>query len=69
VKSLRIQNIIIRIVAVLVLGIIIWNFIDYLSDTFMGQAYSPLRHFIIALITDFPNEKAHAGRSPSLDMG
>src|SRR5690625_3794876 len=39
------------IVAVLVLGIIIWNFIDYLSDTFMGQAYSPLRHFIIALMT------------------
>ena len=49
-RSLRIKNIIIMIVAVLVLGIIIWNFIDYLSDTFMGQAYSPLRHFIIALI-------------------
>lgn len=50
-KNYKMKDIIIRIVAVLVLGIIIWNFIAYLSDTFMGQEYSPLRHFMIALIT------------------
>lgn len=49
--SLRMKDIIIRIVAVLVISVIIWNFIAYLSDTFIEHEYSPLRHFIIALIT------------------
>lgn len=51
VKNHKMKGIIIRIFAVLGLGIIIWNFIAYLSDTFMGQEYSPLSHFIIALTT------------------
>ena len=50
-KNLKKKDIIIRIVAVLVIGIIIWNFITYLSDMFMGQEYSPINHFIIAMIT------------------
>src|SRR5699024_5937578 len=51
VKNLEKKDIIIRIVVVLVIGIIIWNFITYLSDTLMGHEYSPISHFIIALIT------------------
>ncbi len=50
-KKYKMRDIIIRIVTVLILGVIIWNFISYLSDAFMGQEYSPLSHFIIALIT------------------
>lgn len=50
-KNLKKKDIIIRIVALLVAGIIIWNFITYLSDTFMGHKYSPISHFIIAIIT------------------
>lgn len=50
-KNLKKKDIIIRIVVVLVIGIIIWNFITYLSDTLMGHEYSPISHFIIALIT------------------
>lgn len=45
------KNIMIKIVAVLVPGIIIWNFISYLSETFMGEEYDALYHFIIASIT------------------
>src|SRR5690625_3694933 len=51
VKNLKKKDIIIRIVVLLVLGIIIWNVIDYLNVTFMGQGYSPLSNLIIALIT------------------
>ncbi|GAB3795664.1 lysostaphin resistance A-like protein [Virgibacillus kimchii] len=47
----KVKDIMIRIVTVLVSGIIIWNFIAYLSDTFIGQEYNPLSHFTIALIT------------------
>jgi len=50
-KHFKIKDIAIRIAAVLILGIIIWNFIAYLSDTFLSQEYSFLPHFIIALIT------------------
>ncbi len=50
-KNFKIKGIAIRIAAVLILGIIIWSFITYLSDTFLGQEYSSLPHFIIALIT------------------
>src|SRR5699024_11867557 len=32
-------------------GIIIWNIIAYFADMFTGHEYSPLSHFIIALIT------------------
>lgn len=45
------KDIIIRIVAVLILGIIIWNFIAYLSVTFMGLEFSPFKRFISALLT------------------
>lgn len=38
-------------IAVLGSAIIIWNFIAYLSETFMGERYNSLNHFIIALIT------------------
>ncbi|CDQ39993.1 CAAX amino terminal protease self-immunity [Virgibacillus salexigens] len=51
VKNYKMKDIIIRIAAVSASSIIIWNFITYLSDTFMAQQYSPLSHFIIALIT------------------
>jgi len=50
-KNFKIKGIAIRIAAVLILGIIIWSFITYLSDTFLGQEYSSLPHFIIALTT------------------
>ncbi|WP_096271929.1 CPBP family intramembrane glutamic endopeptidase [Paucisalibacillus globulus] len=50
-KNVRMKGIMIRIVVVLVLSIIIWNLIAYLNDTFIGQEYNPLSHFIIALIT------------------
>lgn len=50
-KNLKVKDIVIRIVVVLGLGIIIWKFISYLSNTFIDQEYSLLSHFIIALIT------------------
>lgn len=50
-KNFKTKEIFIRIVAVLVIGIGIWNFITYLSDTFIGQEYSSLKHFLIAVIT------------------
>ncbi|MBD1381867.1 CPBP family intramembrane glutamic endopeptidase [Metabacillus arenae] len=50
-KNLKLKEISIRIVAILILGIIIWNFISYISDTFMGQEYSPLMRLISALLT------------------
>ncbi|RKQ34010.1 CPBP family intramembrane glutamic endopeptidase [Oceanobacillus halophilus] len=50
-NNVKRKDIMIRIVVVLVLGIIIWNFVSYLSDTFIGKEYNPLSHFIIALIT------------------
>ncbi|UOQ83519.1 CPBP family intramembrane glutamic endopeptidase [Gracilibacillus salinarum] len=50
-KNYKMKDIIIRIAAVLASAIIIWNFITYLSDTFISQEYSSLSHFVIALIT------------------
>ncbi|UOQ49856.1 hypothetical protein MUN88_07220 [Gracilibacillus caseinilyticus] len=50
-KNHKMKDIVIKIFTVLVLGIIIWNSIAYLSDMFMGQEYNSLSHFIIALIT------------------
>lgn len=50
-STLKMKNIWMRIVVILILSIIIWNFIAYLNDTFIGQEYSSLKHFIIALLT------------------
>ncbi|WP_211254638.1 hypothetical protein, partial [Ureibacillus massiliensis] len=50
-ENLKMKDILIRIVAVLILGIIIWNFIAYLSVTFMGLEFSPFKRFISALLT------------------
>ncbi|MGN7313523.1 lysostaphin resistance A-like protein [Alkalicoccobacillus gibsonii] len=52
-KNFRVKDIIIRVITMLFLGTVIWNLMIYLSDTFMGQEYSPLNHFKIALITTF----------------
>lgn len=51
VKDFKLQDIIIRIIAVLIFGVMIWSFATYLSDMFIGQEYSLLKHFIIGLIT------------------
>lgn len=35
----------------LIIAMIIWKMIAYFNDMFFGQGYSPLNHFIMALIT------------------
>ena len=45
------QNIWMRILVVLIVGIAIWNFIIHLSDIFIGEEYSRINHFLIAVIT------------------
>lgn len=45
------KGIFIRIVVALVFGIIIWNFVIYLSDLFLGEEYHPLGRLILALVT------------------
>ncbi|MBD8500941.1 type II CAAX prenyl endopeptidase Rce1 family protein [Paenibacillus arenosi] len=50
-KNFKVQDLIIRVAIVLIIGIFIWNGIAYVSDTFIGQEYSPLKHFLMALLT------------------
>ncbi|WP_096188720.1 CPBP family glutamic-type intramembrane protease [Evansella halocellulosilytica] len=45
------KNIWVRILVVLIIGIIIWNFITYLSDIFIGEEYIRFNHFLIAVLT------------------
>src|SRR5699024_4232846 len=45
------KNIWMRILVVLILGIIIWHFITYLSDILIGEEYSRINHFFTAIIT------------------
>src|SRR5699024_3946379 len=45
------KNIWTRILVVLILGIIIWHFITYLSDILFGEEYSLINHFFTAIIT------------------
>ena len=40
-----------RIAVLLIAGVIIWKFIAYLSESFMGQEYNSYVHFILALVT------------------
>lgn len=40
-----------RILVVLILSTAIWTFITYLTDIFIGQDYSQINHFSIAVIT------------------
>ena len=49
--SFNMKNIWMRILIVLILGIIIWHFITYLSDIFIDEEYSRINHFFIAVIT------------------
>jgi len=50
-ETLNMKNIWMRVLVVLILGIIIWHFIAYLSDIFIGGEYSRINHFFIAVIT------------------
>src|SRR5699024_2016055 len=49
--SFNMKNIWMRILVVLILGITIWHFITYLSNIFIGEEYSRINHFFIAVIT------------------
>lgn len=49
--SFNMKNIWMRILVVLILGIIIWHFITYLSDILIGEEYSRINHFFTAIIT------------------
>lgn len=40
-----------RILIVLIMGIAIWTFTTYLTDIFIGQEYSQINHFFIAVVT------------------
>ncbi|WP_060207867.1 CPBP family intramembrane glutamic endopeptidase [Sporosarcina koreensis] len=48
---LRMAKIVVRIFVVLILTIIIWRFISFLSDVFLGDEYNRASHFFIAIIT------------------
>src|SRR5699024_5899643 len=48
--SFNMKNIWMRILVVLILGIIIWHFITYLSDILIGEEYSRINHFFTAII-------------------
>lgn len=50
-KSFNLKHISIRVIAVLILSILIWNVTVGLSETFIGNEYSSLSHFLVALIT------------------
>lgn len=45
------NHIVIRIVLVLIFSVIIWNFINFLNQTFFDQEYNWLNRLIMALIT------------------
>lgn len=49
-ETFNMKNVWIRILVVVIIGISIWNFITYLSDTFIGEGYSRTNHFFIAVI-------------------
>lgn len=42
---------IVRIAVVLILSVIIWRFVGYLRESFGGEEYSRLSHFLLAVIT------------------
>lgn len=50
-KTLTMKSMLIRIAVVLILGIVIWNFINFLNGIYLGEEYSRINHFFIALIT------------------
>lgn len=52
-ENFKMKDIALRVVAILISGIIIWKLMIHLSDMFIGQEYSPLMRFIIALLTTF----------------
>lgn len=45
------NDILIRVFAVLAFGILLWNFTVYLSDVFIGEEYIPIKRLLIALLT------------------
>ena|SRR5690625_91400 len=49
-NQLRAIGILIRIVVVSVLGIAIWNFMNYIRDFIAGEEYSRIDHLIIAIM-------------------
>lgn len=50
-KAYTIKELSLRIGLVLLSGIVIWHLTVYLSDTFLGEEYSSLKHFLSAIIT------------------
>lgn len=50
-NKLKAHSILIRIVGVLVLGIVIWNFMGYIRGLFPEEGYSRINHLFIALMT------------------
>lgn len=50
-NRLKLAKIVVRIFVVLILTIIIWRFISYLSDVYLGVEYNRTSHFFIAIIT------------------
>ena len=49
-SQLRARDILIRLVVVSVLGIVIWNFMNYIRDFITGEEYSRIDHLIIAIM-------------------
>ena len=49
-NQLRARDILIRLVVVSVLGIVIWNFMNYIRDFIVGEEYSRIDHLIIAIM-------------------
>ena len=47
----KMKNISVKIAVVLIISIIIWNFISYLNGMYLGEEYSRINHFFIAVIT------------------
>lgn len=50
---MKMTAILFRIGIVLLLGIVVWNFVIYISDLTFGEEYSCLNRFLIALLTTF----------------
>lgn len=50
-NQLKTNGILLRIVAVFILGIVIWNFIGYMNDFISGEEYSRANHLVMAVAT------------------
>lgn len=48
---MKTNSVLLRIVIVLIVGTIIWNFIGFINDILFGDGYSRMSHLLIALLT------------------